>query len=73
MGDLEKPRSNGTAMTPSALILIGYVERGVPWTVSVILGGVGLFLAVGAIIHGRILAGRCQQEIDSLQNLKRDL
>jgi hypothetical protein len=70
---LSRPWGIALALPGLGLLLIGYVERGVPWTVSVILGGVGLFLAVGAIIHGRILAGRCQQEIDSLQNLKRDL
>ena len=39
------------------LVLIGYVDSGVPWTVSVLLAGLGLFLGIGAIIHGKILAG----------------
>lgn len=35
-----------------------------------ILGGVGLFLGIAVVIHGQIIAGRWQEEIDSLQTLR---
>jgi hypothetical protein len=56
-----------------ALVLIGYVvDNDTPWALSAILGGVGVFLGIAAIIHGQILAGRWQKEIDSLQTLRND-
>jgi hypothetical protein len=69
---LSRPWGLALALPGIVLLLVGYVVGGVPWTVSAILGAVGCFLGVGAIIHGRILAGTWQAEIDSLQNLTRD-
>jgi hypothetical protein len=54
------------------LMLIRYAVNRTPWALSVILGGVGLFLFVAAVIHGRILAGRWREEINSLQNMTSD-
>ena len=69
---LSRPWGIALGLPGFGLLLIGYAASGVPWTVSAILGAVGSFLGVGAIIHGKILAGRWQQEIASLQDLKRD-
>jgi hypothetical protein len=69
---LSRPWGIALGLPGFGLLLIGYAVSGVPWTVSAILGALGSFLGVGVIIHGKILAGRWQEEIDSLQNLKRD-
>jgi hypothetical protein len=66
---LSRPWGIALAVPGFTLLLIGYVADGVPWTMSAILGAVGAFLMIGTIIHGRVLAGRWQQEIDSLQRL----
>ena len=68
---LSRPWGIALGLPGFGLVLIGYVVNGAPWTVSAILGAAGVFLGVGAIIHGRILADRWQQEIDSLQSLTR--
>lgn len=69
---LSRPWGIALAMPGFVLLLIGYVDSGMPWPSSVILGGIGGFVGVAAVIHGQILAGRFQQEIDSLQNLRGD-
>lgn len=69
---LSRPWGIALAVPGFVLLLIGYVDSGTPWPLSVILGGIGVFLGVAAIIHGQILAGRFQQEIDSVQNLRGD-
>jgi hypothetical protein len=69
---LSRPWGLALGLPGLVLLLIGYVDSGVPWTFSAILAGVGLFLGVGVIIHGKILAGRWQAEIHSLQRLQRD-
>jgi sigma-70-like protein len=58
------------ALPGFALLLVGYVDNGVPWTASVLLGGLGLFGGVAVVIHGKILAGRWQEEINFLQKLR---
>lgn len=69
---LSRPWGIALGLPGIALLLIGYIENGVPWTFSAILAALGFFVGVGAVIHGKILAARWQQEIDSLQNLARD-
>jgi hypothetical protein len=54
------------------LMLIGYAVDRTPWVFSAILGGVGLFCFVVAVIHGRILAGKWQDEIHSRQDMTSD-
>jgi len=68
---LSRPWGVALALPGFALLLIGYVVTGLPWAVSAILGAAGVFVGVAAIIHGKILAGRWQEEIVELQNLKR--
>jgi hypothetical protein len=46
---------------------MGYAVDRAPWASSVTLGGAGLFCFVAAVIHGRILARKWQDEIHSLQ------
>ena len=69
---MSRPWGIALALPGFALLLVGYVDNGVPWTASVLIGGVGLFVGVAAVIHGKILAGRWQAEIKSLQNLRSD-
>lgn len=70
---LSRPWGLALGMPGLALVLIGYVvDNDTPWALSAILGGVGVFLGIAAIIHGQILAGRWQKEIDSLQTLRND-
>jgi hypothetical protein len=40
------------------------------WTFSIAVIGIFLFMYVGIVIHGKILAGQWQREIDALQALK---
>ena len=68
---LARPWGIALAVPAVALLLIGYVVNGVPWTIVTVLGATGCFLGVGVIIHGKVLAGRWQQEIDSLRSLTR--
>jgi hypothetical protein len=67
---LSRPWGLALGLPGFVLLLIGYVASGVPWTVSAVLGAMSSFLGVGVIIHGKILAARWQQEIDSLQRMK---
>lgn len=67
---LSRPWGIALGLPGFGLLLIGYLASGVPWGVSAVLGAVCSFPGVGAIIHGRLLARRWQQEIDSLQNLR---
>ena len=66
---LSRPLGLALGVPGFALLLIGYVVEGIPWAISAILGAAACFLAVGAIIHGKIIAGKFQREIDSLQTL----
>jgi hypothetical protein len=66
---LSRPWGLALVVPGFVLVLIGYVVNGTPWTFSVILGGVGLFGFVAVVIHGKVLAARWQQEINSLQGL----
>jgi hypothetical protein len=68
---LSRPWGLALGLPGLVLLLIGYVDSGVPWTFSVILAGLGFFFGVAVIIHGKILAGRWQEEIDALQKLPR--
>jgi hypothetical protein len=67
---LSRPWGIALALPGFALLLVGYVDNGVPWTASVLLGGLGLFGGVAVVIHGKILAGRWQEEINFLQKLR---
>jgi hypothetical protein len=67
---LSRPWGLALGLPGLVLLLIGYVDSGVPWTFSVVLAGMGLFVSVGVIIHGKILAGRWQEEINALQRLQ---
>jgi hypothetical protein len=69
---LSRPWGIALAVPGFGLLLSGYVDAGVPGTLSVILAGSGLFLGVWAIVQGRILAAGWQQELDSLQSLQGD-
>jgi Sigma-70 region 2 len=69
---LSRPWGLALAVPGFVLLLIGYVDSGTPWIFSAILGGVGAFGGVAPVIHGQILAGRFQHEIDSLKNLRGD-
>jgi hypothetical protein len=67
---LSRPWGIALALPGFALLLAGYIDNGVPWRASVLLAGLGLFSALAVVIHGRLLAGRWQEEIKSLQNLR---
>lgn len=70
---LSRPWGIALAIPGFTLVIIGYVvDNGTPWAVSAILGGAFFFVGVAAVIHGQILAGRWQKEIDSLQTLRID-
>jgi RNA polymerase sigma-70 factor, ECF subfamily len=67
---LSRPWGLALAVPGFVLLLVGYVDSGTPWIFSAILGGVGAFVGIATVIHGQILAGRFQHEIDSLKNLR---
>jgi hypothetical protein len=69
---LSRPLGLALCVPGLALVLMGYVVEGLPWTTSAILGAAAGFVGVGAIIHGKHLAAQFQREIDALQTLTRD-
>jgi hypothetical protein len=50
-----------------ALLFAGYVANKVPWPALAVLGALCIFAGIAIIIHGKVLAGRCQREIDLLR------
>jgi len=66
---LAAPWGMGLALPGLVLMMIGFsIPPGVvPWQHSVAFGGVVFFAYFAFVIYGKLLAGRWQQEIDSLR------
>lgn len=60
----------GIALAAPAYLLCCLGPRHLPWTVAVGMIGIGAFAAVVALIHDKLLAGRWQQELDSLLRME---
>lgn len=68
---LSRPWGIALALPGVALLLIGYVANDVPWSFVAVLGGVCLFAGIAVVIHGKVLAGKWQREIDLLNSAMR--
>jgi hypothetical protein len=69
---LSRPWGIALAMPAICLLLLGYVDAGAPQNVVAILGGISVLGGIAVVIHGKILAGRLQHEIELLHAAERD-
>lgn len=69
---LSRPWGIALAVPGACLLLMGYVDTGVAMSVVAILGGVMIFSGIAIAIHGKILAGKWQHEIEVLQAAERE-
>ena len=70
--DVASSRPWGIALAAPGvcLLLMGYVDAGAPRNIVAILAGVAAFAGIVGVIHGRILAGRCQLEINQIRAME---
>ena len=69
---LSRPWGIALAIPGVCLLLLGYVDAGAPQNVVAILSGMSVFVGIAVVIHGKILAGRWQHEIELLLAAERD-
>lgn len=64
---LSRPWGLALALPGMALLFAGYIANKVPWPALAVLGALCLFAGIAVIIHGKVLAGQWQREIDLLR------
>lgn len=65
-----RPWGIALALPGLALMLSGYLANNAPWPAVAILGAVTIFVGVAVIIHGKVLAGQWQREINELDRIE---
>ncbi len=69
---LSRPWGIALAVPGVCLLLMGYVDADAPPDVVAVLGGILVFSGMALVIHGKILAGRWQHEINLVETAERD-